>query len=305
MRYRFAGARDLRACVGLLPAAFKISARVRSRLQGLWASLIAINPANVVVFEDADRIEGCAIGAHVSDAFVAEYLADPEPYLSRVVYERMLAGRWPVLSAAELRAANSSGGVNLAVLHFGLVDHDLAAERSRAVLRSASQAFYFFNTGYRYNLLLNEVYGRQAADYMLGGGFRLLREFEGDELVNRPFLFGLRKEWIAQGAINQMGFLFDPSPPIFGFTPGEQRVLLRAMLTESDPQIAANLGVSLDSVKKTWRRVFDRAAAVVPHLFAAAGEPGARPANVRGSEKRRHLLDYLRIHLEELRPHRK
>ncbi|HET8696293.1 MAG TPA: hypothetical protein VFO94_02330, partial [Gammaproteobacteria bacterium] len=149
MRYRFAAAGDLRACVGLLPAPFKTSERVRSRLRGLWASLIAINPANVVVFEDADRIEGCAIGAHVSDAFVAEYLADPEPYLSGVVYERMLAGRSPVLSAAELRAANSSGGVNLAVLHFGLVDHDLAAERSRAVLRSASQAFYFFNTGYR------------------------------------------------------------------------------------------------------------------------------------------------------------
>ncbi|HET7133713.1 MAG TPA: hypothetical protein VFJ95_15775, partial [Gammaproteobacteria bacterium] len=294
MRYRFAGATDLLQCVSLLPAALNVSARVRSGLHGLWASLIAINPANVIVFEDADRIEGCAIGAHVSDAFVAEHLAAPEPYLSGVVYERMLAGRSPVLSAAELRAANSSGGVNLVVLHFGLVDHDLAAERTRAVLRSASQAFYFFNTGYRYNLLLNEVYGRQAADYMLGGGFRLLREFEGNARGERPFLFGLRKEWIAQGAINQMGFLFDPSAPTFGFTPAEQRVLLRAMLTESDPQIAANLGVSLDSVKKTWRRVFDRAAEASPHLFGSAEAAGARPAHVRGSEKRRHLLDYLR-----------
>ena len=89
-------------------------------------------------------------------------------------------------------------------------------------------------------------------------------------------------------------------------TPGEQRVLIRAMLTESDAQIAVHLGVSLDSVKKTWRRVFERAAHAAPELFASVGGTGKRNSGQsRGLEKRRHLLDHLRSHLEELRPHEK
>lgn len=313
LRYRLAVVSDLEPCSTLLPDAFKTTAHVRARLPELWQSLLDANAANIVIFEDMGSIEGCAISAHVSDAFVDGILRRPRPYLSALFYEEMLAGRSPLLSPAKLRTANSSTGLNLLVLHFGLHNHDLSDARTRTVLRAGGQAFYFFNTGYRYRLLLNEVYGRQAADYMQAGGLRLLHEFEnlGDAPADRPFLFGLRKEWVAVGAVNEMSWLFDAPAPRFGFTPTEQSVLLRAMLNESDAQIAAHTGVSLDSVKKTWRRAYDRATAVAPYLFAAdapgAGAGQARaPASghqARGSEKRRHLLDHLRMHLEELRPH--
>ncbi len=296
-----------------MPTAFKTSARVRARLPELWQSLLDANAANVVIFEDAGSIEGCAISAHVNGAFADEILERPRSYLSTLFYEEMLAGRSPLLSPAEIRTANSSTGLNLLVLHFGLRNHDLTDARTRRVLRPAGQAFYFFNTGYRYRLLLNEVYGRQAADYMQAGGLRLLHEFEdhGNARADRPFLFGLRKEWIAVGAVNEMSWLFDPPAPRFGFTATEQNVLLRAMLNESDAVIAAHAGVSLDSIKKTWRRAFDKTAAVAPYLFVAeqasdSGE-GDRARGLRsqsrGSEKRRHLLDHLRVHLEELRPY--
>ncbi|HEU4618919.1 MAG TPA: hypothetical protein VFV10_12835 [Gammaproteobacteria bacterium] len=324
MRYRLALTSDLQDCAALLPNAFKASAGVRARLPELWQRLIEVNAPNVIVIEDEGGLEGCAISAHVSGAFVDEALAEPKPHLSARFYEQMLAGRSVLSTPAEVRRANSSAGLNLLVLHFGLLDHDLSSERTRAALRSGSQAFYFFNGGYRYKLLVNEVYGRQAAEYMQAGGFRVLHEFErhGDAPADRSFLMGLRKEWVSMGAINEMGFLFDPPAPRFGFTPGEQRVLLRAMLTESDAEIAEHLGVSLDSVKKTWRRVFDRATSVAPYLFAAEGTGAgggrsrggveargsrsrarARSEQARGSEKRRYLLDYLRLHLEELRPH--
>jgi hypothetical protein len=77
-------------------------------------------------------------------------------------------------------------------------------------------------------------------------------------------------------------------------------VLVRALLNESDAQIAKSLGVSLDGVKKTWRRTYERLALGAPFLVGALD----RPVNMnhRSAEKRRHLLDYLRTHLEELRP---
>ncbi|HEU4618245.1 MAG TPA: hypothetical protein VFV10_09395 [Gammaproteobacteria bacterium] len=306
MRYRLANVSDLQNCVPLLPKAFRPSARVRARLTELWQRLIEINPANIVVFEDENGLEGCAISAHVGEPFVHEALAKPAPHLAARFYEEMLGGRSPVLTPAELRKANSSGNLHLLVLHFGLRNHDLSDERTRAVLRMGAQAFYFFNLGYRYAFFLNEVYGRQAADYMRGGGFRLLNEFETDgcALAERSFLFGLRGDWVASGAINTMGFLFDPAAPRFGFTPAEQRVLLRAMLNESDAQIAEHLGVSLEAVKKTWRRAFDRAMLAAPSLFGARDSHGdAEGRQSRGFEKRRHLLDYLRVHLAELRPY--
>jgi hypothetical protein len=306
MRYRLAELSDLHQCAGLLPRAFSVTSPVRARLPELWRALIEVNPANVVVIDDVGRIEGCAISAHVGGEFVERSLREPQPYLSALFYEEMLAGRSPLLSAAEVVTANRSGNLNLLVLHFGLRNHDLSDASSRAVLRAGSQAFYFFNSGYRYGFLLQEVYGRQAADYMQAGGFRLLHEFDkyGHALAERPFWFGLRKEWASRGAVNEMGFLFDPPAPRFGFTHAERRVLLRALLSQSDAGIAAALGVSLDAVKKTWRRAFDRAAAAAPHLFVldAVAVTGAREQG-RGFEKRRYLLDHLRTHLEELRPY--
>ena len=74
---------------------------------------------------------------------------------------------------------------------------------------------------------------------------------------------------------------------------------LRALLNESDSEIASAMTISLDAVKKTWRRAYDRVAVAAPSLL---GKATAAASNRRGTEKRRHLLEYLRDHLEELRP---
>ena len=76
-------------------------------------------------------------------------------------------------------------------------------------------------------------------------------------------------------------------------------MILRALLNESDSEIASAMTISLDAVKKTWRRAYDRVAMAAPSLL---GKATAAASNRRGTEKRRHLLEYLRDHLEELRP---
>jgi hypothetical protein len=54
-------------------------------------------------------------------------------------------------------------------------------------------------------------------------------------------------------------------------------------------------------VKKRWHAIYERVADVDSELLPPSIAYGA-DASSRGAERRRHLLNYLRQHLEELRP---
>lgn len=63
--------------------------------------------------------------------------------------------------------------------------------------------------------------------------------------------------------------------------------------------IAADAGATLDTLRKHWPSIYRRVLFVDPLLF-----PDQPERNGRGRGKRRHLLRYLRLHMEELRPSR-
>jgi DNA-binding CsgD family transcriptional regulator len=111
-------------------------------------------------------------------------------------------------------------------------------------------------------------------------------------------LFVLRRAWVQPGAIDTLSSLFHPPSPQIGFSPSEQRVLVHALLNQSDAEIARRLGLSLDAVKKVWRRIYDRVSRRLPYLVADERKSGRG----RSSEKRRHVLEHVRAHPEEVRP---
>jgi hypothetical protein len=313
MRYRFATAADLPTCRRLLDAGFHASAIVRPQIVRLWQGMLESGSGRLSVIEDPERrhpeaIEAFGACVFVSDSFVAEFSAAPRPYLSAIIYERMLRGQSPLLSVAQQRGANSGMGLNLVCLHFALRDPVLGHPRTREVLQVANTAFFFFVGGYRIKCLMQEVYGDEHAAYMDGGGLRLRTDFadhfaqHGDRPAARdhPRLFGLRRDEILPVAVNPLSYLFHPLAPRFGFTTSAQRVLEQALLMRTDEEIAAELRVSLDAVKKTWRAIYARTDSVAPRLFGACVR-GLHDHH-RRAERRRYLLDYLRTHLEELRP---
>jgi DNA-binding CsgD family transcriptional regulator len=121
----------------------------------------------------------------------------------------------------------------------------------------------------------------------------------------RPFLMGLTRE-DPESALpgTTCSFLFERSVPRFGFSPAEQRMLLWALLVQSDSMIAERLGLSPSTLKQTWRSIYDRVSCVDPLLDASDGSPmsGTTAVTARGKEKRTRLIEYLRLHMEELRP---
>jgi DNA-binding CsgD family transcriptional regulator len=50
-------------------------------------------------------------------------------------------------------------------------------------------------------------------------------------------------------------------PPRFGFSPGEKDMLLLALLGGTDAEVAGELSISPETVRKRWRSVFERVAA--------------------------------------------
>jgi hypothetical protein len=312
LRFRFGRREDLPHCVELLPKGFRASEAVRRQLVHLWGRLLAAEGRTFSVVEDLERphpecIEGFGLSLFVTDRFFEEFCSAPRPYLPALCYERMLAGDAIVLTEEQICAANSAEGLRIINLDFGLRNYDLSDARTKQVLVAGSSAFYFFHAGYRIRAIASEVYGEQAARYMEAGGFRLARDYQRDSPAlfehrspeEYPYLFLLRREWIQPAVIHPLSQLFSVPPPRIRFSRSERRVLEGALLNESDTHIACRLGVSLSGVKKTWQNIYARTQRQIPSLIPSGD--GA-PEGFRGLEKRRHLLEYLRMHLEELRP---
>ena len=95
--------------------------------------------------------------------------------------------------------------------------------------------------------------------------------------------------------------LFVYTAPRFYFSRSERVLLQHALMGETCEQLAASLSISPWTVKKRWHAIYDRVTDVDPELLPPSIAYGAH-ASSRGAERRRHLLNYLRQHLEELRP---
>jgi DNA-binding CsgD family transcriptional regulator len=307
MRFRPVDKKDLATCRALLHPGLGLSRRVIDRIVDIWSDLLPLATFSIV--DDPSRphpesIQGFGASAFVTDAFAEEFFSRPRNYLDAALYERILDGQSPVLSIPQIARANAADGVNLVVLNFGLRNHDIGDAQTQRVLQGGTTAFFALHAGYRIKSVLNEVFGARAAHYMEAGGFRPLVVVSGDDTHaaadDRPHLFGMRREWIEPAAVHPFSSLFHTARPQIGFSAAEQRVLVRALMNQPDPEIAASLGLSVDAVKKTWRRIYERVSRRIPFLIrdgerAAGGER-------RTVEKRRYLIEYLRTHLEEVRP---
>ena len=243
----------------------------------------------------------------VTDAFAEEAKTTLAPHLSAQVAQRCLDERSPILSLSAVRAANSGPGLTLLVLHVGWRE-SLSAEESRWAKGKLLEALLFTHGGYRLKELLQEIYSEEecrrgkAAGALVKNDFAAYYQAHPEALPSperHPYLIGGHLDEIPDGSY--LSPLFFYSPPRFFFKFGEQEVLRLALLDWADAEITQTLNLSPSAVQKRWRAVYERVAAVQPDFFPAAS-PASSTAATRGTEKRRHLLGYLRAHLEELRP---
>jgi len=307
MRLRPFSAANLKQCAALLPADFDRGGEVRARLPEIWHDLARGHLLNGSVTEDTATpdtpIAAFGMSVFLDPRFVDACLRRAEPGVAWQVYRAIIAGQSPVLRVPEIARANAGEGLDLLVLHYWQHDLDLSRPRAQGLLVAGHAGFRLAHEGFRIKRAFQEAFTPEHVAFLKAGGFLEKLRYAGTNGHGVPagWLMGLsRTDAESQLVGTTVSFLFRDAEARFGFSLGEQRLLHRCLLDTADTTGAA--GHSPNTVKKLWQSIYARVEAVDPQVVNPRGldTPGA--AATRGPEKRRHLLNYLRYHMEELRP---
>lgn len=312
---RDAGESDLDQFLELVTDRFLYDRRQLTALRSMWAELIASDDASAPVVSDANdpsHVLHFGVAAFVSDDRAERYHRCVQPKIAYALLEEWCAGARPFLSAEEIARANSGDGLNLVVIHHGYLEP--ADGESLKNLRFAANATELRARGWNLRSYTNEVFGRdlQCDGREMGEalGFRVgqysaeqLRE-AGIPADKAPYVWmANRKDAIAGPVGLALGMLFcSYMSPRFGFNAVEQHLLRLALDGRTDVAIANLTNSSLGCTKKHFREIYDKVALADAHRGDAAFSPPAING-ARGVEVRRHLLNYIREHPEELRPY--
>jgi hypothetical protein len=92
--------------------------------------------------------------------------------------------------------------------------------------------------------------------------------------------------------------LYRYQPPVLRLRPSEQRLLAAALAGKTDSELSADLGLSIEAIKKRWMSIFERVDKFKPGILT----PTDVDSDGRGPQKRHRVVAYIRMHPEELRP---
>jgi hypothetical protein len=296
LTFRASIASDASSWLELVPKELAFDASLAARLPALWRELIADEAieARTIVFDNGPRESIEAFGASVflRPGLVEEITAHPQPGLAARIYRAIERGEQPILAGRNLARANSTIGVDVCVLHLCQRIDSLDDVYGQQLLAMGHAAFRDAHLGYNVRSIVHENVGMHRA-YQLASGFELLHDFAANGEGGTSYLVGMTRERsLAEPAGSPISFLFRSTPPRYFFSASERRVLRSAIAGSSDAETAAARGVSLNAIKSTWKKVFERVEMLAPaERFEAT------------QHRRRQLLDYLRQHPEELRPY--
>lgn len=311
-RYRLAISLDLPSCVELLraEASFQPDDRLWGKLTSIWALLLHSPACQFVIWEDvmaprADRLHGFAIFLVVGDACAQAIRQSPRADVAEIVYDRLIARASPLLTERQIGLANAGEGINLLVMHHALSDCKLEAPRFAAFRPVGLAAFQFCNAGNFCKEVLWEVRSSFWTQMLQSAGFSCLNRFEPDPRLlsvtteDRPVLMALqRAELIGHEYSPFVHWLFQQNAPLLGLTAAQQRVVRHSLMGRNDIEIAAALGISINAVKQNWRTILERCYRIVPGVL----NERQASSKVRGPSVRSALLEYVRQHMEEIRP---
>jgi len=285
---------------------------LNSQLPHVWSTLFDASAMIAATTEDrtvsgSARIVSMGASVFVTDSFAEEIRTTLPPNPGAHVARRILEGRSPVLGPDDLK--NLPNGAALCIMHDSFVGLDRNAEPSWIVKEKMAEAFLVYHSGYRISEYLQQVRGRHHRDWMLMSGMRLRHDYSKFFTANpnedagqdeHPYLIGVTRQEMMQTPGARAFSMFIEKPFRLRLSTREQDLIRRALAGDTDEELSGAFDVSLSTIKKRWAGIYDHIETTAPDALgsdAFGGEDGRR-----GSERRRHLLAYIREHPEELAP---
>jgi DNA-binding CsgD family transcriptional regulator len=302
---REASAADLGRCLELLSPRFTIDQSQRRALRAMWAEIVESRCGITGVTNELDErsaILTFAIAVFVSDERARAYHRGASPCIARRMLAEWAGGGRPFLTPDEVARANGNGGLNVVVTHYG-------HRRDPRAFIAMYEAWRLALRGWNFASYTAEYFTDAHLDRRAWGtslGFRVV-EYAPEQIrkagipaERAPFAWVATRDDAMRSPGYGTALVFGSfSRPRFAFTLRQQHVLSLALDGGTDASIARAAGLSESAVKKYFRMIYDK---VADSGVLSALDNGA--SDQRGAEVRRHLLNYLREHIEELRPYR-
>ncbi len=303
---RDAAPSDFAQCLALLASPLLCGPAQYDALCDFWSEIIRSGAGTAAVAADAEdprTIVHFAFSVFISDERTEECRRCTAPLLAQRLVAEWAAGGRPFLGEREIARANAHPGLNLLVTHYGRRVGDPRVdianyESSRRALR-----------GWNLRSFTVECFTEPQRDMRAWGrslGYGVL-EYSTDRVREAgiprdraPFLLTAARSDLPGNTGYGANLLFAAfSPPRFGLNARQQQLLSLALDGGTDLTIAHAAGISEAAVKKHFRTIYDKvsSAGIFDSLTVK------RTLEKRGAEARRHLLNYLREHPEELRPY--
>jgi hypothetical protein len=244
----------------------------------------------------AEPVNGVGASVFVDEHFAQNELNDPRPGLNGRVVSSQLGEGSLAFSRDKIASANSSDGLNVAILtgrwNARLVDEEEIKE-TRLILAST---FSELHAGYRFKRVLIELIDEQDRKWASAIPFmRIHADFCGGRrglaIMEKSSLEAVEATVLSQ-------HLSCPLPRLF-LRASDQELLLAALDNPTDESLTRQLRLTGGAVKRRCSVLFERIEREKPELFESVRTVNRR---VRGPQKRHVVLGYVRRHPEELRP---
>jgi hypothetical protein len=303
---------DLAACLSVDPARIGAETVGYNRAINAWRDLMRSTSFHSAVIEADPPVAGHRIVAFGASVFVSRVFADekisnPSPGLNACIIASIAAGQAVVLNKAELRSANTEGGLDLVVL-YGNWRKDMISEQVSEAQMLLTSSFLQLHRGFRLNRLIFESMdeGERKSYIEASGAWQTISDFSEfysehpNTHWNRGRSLGLttRNEAFRSPG-NITALLFQYNEPVLRLQEADQQLLNAALTGLTDEELALNLAIRLPTVKKRWRALFERAST---HADLFHDMCDGLEGSGRGRQKRQFILTYVRDHPEELRP---
>jgi len=292
---------DLSACLDIQPASMGDQIVDRTTALRIWKGLLhePSFKANVIESERplaGHKIVACGMGVFVTAEFAEQEIRNPRPGLNSRIIAGVARGDSILLSRAQIGAGNAGDGLDFVNMYGTWREGIMNADQLAEVHALLGTSFVEHFAGYHFKRVLKEAVGdSNIALARATGTYRLVAEFKASQSA----LAVATRESVLSAPYSIAASLFRYQAPVLRLRPAEQSLLTAALAGTTDSELSAELGLSIEAIKKRWMSIFERVDEFKPEIMRRAESDSD---GGRGPQNRHRVVAYIRTHPEELRP---
>src|SRR5262252_1357302 len=265
---------DVSECLNIQPACLGDQIVGRRTAIGVWKSLLD-HPsfhANVIESERAiagHKILACGVGVFVTKGLADRESEDPRSGLNSRSIAGVASGESVVLNRNQIGAGNAGEGLDFVNMYGTWRDGIMNAGQLAEVQALLGSSFVEHFAGYRFNRVLKEAIGHsRIALARATGTYRVVAEFKESQSA----LAVATRESVLSAPYSVAAKMYRYRPPVLRLRPAEQRLLIAAHAGKTDAELSAELGLSVEAIKKRWLSIFERVDEFKPEILSNTGE---------------------------------